>query len=289
MTIKRILVPLDGSKSASEVLETALVVANRFGGHIDAVHVLPAEKDAVPFMVDRLSANLRKTVIDEALSDAREQALAIREAFDAFCEKHGIRVTDRPESGVDVSASWSQPSGRVSAVLLPRARLSDLIVFARPDVNRAEVRRSPVGEHLEAVMLGCGRPVILVPPGWVARRVEHAAFAWNESLEATRALSMMMPYFTQVSSLVVVASEKRADSVTELREYLRWHGVECDVAYLDKKGDSVGDSILQVCRERGTEIVVVGGFSHARARQLLFGGVTRHLLMRSEILTAMVH
>ena len=38
--IKIILVPLDGSDSSAEALDTALVVAGRFNAHIKAVHVV---------------------------------------------------------------------------------------------------------------------------------------------------------------------------------------------------------------------------------------------------------
>jgi nucleotide-binding universal stress UspA family protein len=47
--------------------------------------------------------------------------------------------------------------------------------------------------------------------------------------------------------------------------------------------------MLNVCAEEESGFLVVGGFSHARARELLFGGVTRHLLTHSNIPTLMVH
>jgi len=34
---------------------------------------------------------------------------------------------------------------------------------------------------------------------------------------------------------------------------------------------------------------VVGGFSHTRTRQRLFGGVTSHLLSNTNIITVMAH
>ena len=43
--IRRILVPLDGSVRAEGVLPHALAVAKTFGGHLDLLHVIPAERD----------------------------------------------------------------------------------------------------------------------------------------------------------------------------------------------------------------------------------------------------
>ncbi|MEJ2345958.1 MAG: universal stress protein [Gammaproteobacteria bacterium] len=62
-----------------------------------------------------------------------------------------------------------------------------------------------------------------------------------------------------------------------------------DVVLLDGKGDTVGEAMLNTCSEIGAELLVVGGFSQGRARQLFFGGVTGHLLSHSNILTVMVH
>ena len=64
--------------------------------------------------------------------------------------------------------------------------------------------------------------------------------------------------------------------------------VEGDVV-LDGKGDSIGEAMLNVCNEISSDILIVGGFSHARARELLFGGVTHYLLLNSNVVTIMAH
>lgn len=289
MAIKTILVPLDGSKASLEVLDTALVVANRFGAHIDALHVLQHATDAVPFMSDRLSAKLKETVVAEAEKDARERAAVVRKVFDEFCAKHKVTIVEEPTPGTGATAAWREESGRVGEVLIRRGRLTDVVAIARPRTRASTVRRSPAGENLEAVMLGTGRPVLIVPPGWAARRVENVVFGWNESLEASRALAMAMPWLPQMSNVTIIVSKKREPNAKALLDYLAWHGVEAKISLLDNKGHTVSDAILNVCSEVGAELLVVGGFSHSRARELLFGGVTRHLLAQAEILTLMVH
>ena len=60
--IKIILVPLDGSERSAEVLDTALVVANRFNAHIKAVHV--REHSGEPFMFSEVPASYRKEFVE---------------------------------------------------------------------------------------------------------------------------------------------------------------------------------------------------------------------------------
>jgi nucleotide-binding universal stress UspA family protein len=59
--IKTILVPLDGSERSAEVLDTALVIADRFTAHIKAVHV--REHASEPFMFSGLPAAYRKEFV----------------------------------------------------------------------------------------------------------------------------------------------------------------------------------------------------------------------------------
>lgn len=290
MSIKTILVPMDGSDGAARALDTALVVARRFDSHIKAVHVMQQPEEAAPFMFDRLSQKLRETVLHEAEEDARERAAEVRKQFDDFCAANGLTQTSDP-SASGVSVSWVEEFGPISETLVRHARAADAVTMARPAMGAAagKVRRAPVGRHLEELLLRCGRPVVLVPPQWQARRVEHAAIGWNESLEASRALAMTIPWLAQMQKVTVLVSRKREAGTGLLLEYLARHGVKASVNWLETKRESVGEAMLATCRREGAELLVVGGFSHSRSRQLLFGGVTQHLLTHSEIVTVMVH
>jgi len=286
MSIETILVPMDGSSTSAEVLETAWVVAKRFDAHVEALHVLPRPEDMEGFLFPQLPAKLRKTVAEEAAKDVEEKAAEVKSIFDAFCKRHDVTLTDKPVDGP--SARWSTETGHVTEVLVRRARLSDMVAATRPERHAAALRRSPVGDVLEALIIESGRPVLLVPPGWAARKCEHAAFAWNESAEASRALAMVMPWLKQMHTISVLVSQKRAASAENLLEYLMWHGVPAPLHWLDGKGDPK-EAIPRTCSEIGAEFLIVGGFSSARATQRLFGGVTTHLLTHSNIITVMVH
>jgi len=286
VSIKTILVPLGGDASDNQVLATALVVARRFDGHLNALHVMQRPQDAAPFMFDRLSKKLRDTVLQEAENDAREEAARVRASFEAFCASNQVPLTGQ---GDGVSASWCEEFGEVSDCIVRHGRVADAITIARPELETGNVRRTPAGRNLQAVMLGAGRPVVVVPPAWQAKRIEHAAIGWNESLEASRALAMTIPWLLQMQSVSVLVSEKRKAGVHALLEYLARHGIEAQLRVLDTGKGPVGRAMLDSCRQAGAEFLVVGGFSHSRSRQLLFGGVTQYLLNHSEIVTVMVH
>ena len=288
MTIKSILVPLDGSDESFAVLDTALVVANRFDAKIKAIHVRPISAESLPFQFDPLPAKLKKSVIEETDKQSKETARQIRNQFVVFCKNHNLKIGNSLNDD-DVGAVWDEEVGDTVEVLVHHGRLCDVIATFRPHKSSARLRRSPAGANLEALMLRAGRPILMVPPKWTAHKVSHAAIAWNESLEVSRALAMTMPWLSQMDQVTIIVSRKRKDRVPDLREYLSLHGVKTNVKYLLTKSKSAGMAILDCCAENNVEFLVVGGFSHTRSRQLLFGGVTQHLLKHSSVITVMVH
>lgn len=288
MTIKSILVPLNDSDESFAVLDTALIVANRFDARIKAVHIRPAKEDMVPFELDYISTKLKKSVVSQAVKKSKEDAANIHQHFVSYCDKHDVKVgASLTDEGVQ--AVWHEEAGDTVEALTRHGRLCDVIATFRPQKKSNRLRRSPAGANLEALMLRAGRPVLLVPPDWSAHKVGHAAVAWNESLEASRALAMTMPWLKQMDEVSVIVSKNRKNSVHEVTEYLALHGVKTNVAYLPAKSKSVGRAILDCCKENKVELLVVGGFSHARSRQLVFGGVTEHLLLNADLITVMVH
>ena len=140
-------------------------------------------------------------------------------------------------------------------------------------------------------MLRSGRPVMIVPPSpeWQAHKVDHAAIGWNDSVEASRALSMTLPWLAQMKKVTVLVSKKREGDVEDVVRYLKRQGCKAGHHIITGRGSSVGKKMLENCKDIGAEFLVVGGFSHARTRQRLFGGVTSHLLANTDIITVMAH
>lgn len=285
--IKIILVPLDGTERSADVLDTALVIANRFDSHIKVVHV--REHISEPFTFGGLPASYREEFARMSSRAVDEVVDQVRGQFNAFCKQGGVKITRKPSSSAVVTASLHIVEGDPEAVLDRESRLVDVIAMSRPTIHR--IGGQGVGELHESLMLHSGRPVLIVPPApeWKAHRVDHAAIGWNDSVEASRALCMTLPWLTQMKKVSVLVSKKREAGVEEVVDYLKRHGCKTDYHVISGKGTNVGKKMLNTCAEIGAEFLVVGGFSHARTRQRLFGGVTSHLLSHTDIITVMAH
>ncbi len=282
--IKVILVPLDGTDHSAEVLQTALVIAKRFQAHIKVVHIRGHASE--PFMFSGVAETFRveyARVNNAAIDSVVDQVGA---QFKQFCQQSKIKVT-RKVNAKEISASLHILEGDPQSVLGRESRLVDVIALSRPVKHR--VGGPGVGDMHELLMLNSGRPVLIVPPDWQVRRADHAAIGWNDSVEVSRAICMTLPWLAQMKKVSLLVSKKRESDVAEVLAYLRRHGCKVDHQVLSGRGTNVGKKMLSTCADIGAEFLVVGGFSHTRTRQRLFGGVTSYLLSNTNIITVMAH
>ena len=87
---------------------------------------------------------------------------------------------------------------------------------------------------------------------------------------------------------IVRYAEDKEASFPDARvvEYLSRHGVP---AVLDTRTarKAFGDDLVEYARVFAAEYIVMGGYSHSRAGEFLFGGVTRALLKECPITLVM--
>ncbi len=236
MGIKTILVPIDGSQGSFAALDRAFVVAERFGSHIKALHVMPRASDVAAAGFFNLPAKLRKDAEIEADKVAMEKAVGLQEQFEARCSNRNIPISKQPTEQGGATAVWHQEFGPIDEILIRHGRASDVIAVLRPGIRKGTVRRSPIGQSIEAVLLRTGRPVLITPPDSIAKKCERVAIGWNDSVECARALAMTMPWLVEMHEITVIVSKEREPCVKPLVEYLAWHDVKAEIAYTGRQG-----------------------------------------------------
>ncbi len=51
----------------------------------------------------------------------------------------------------------------------------------------------------------------------------------------------------------------------------------------------MGAALLRECADAGADLLVMGAYTHSRMRQLILGGVTRHVLAEATVPLFMAH
>ena len=75
----------------------------------------------------------------------------------------------------------------------------------------------------------------------------------------------------------------------EIAASLARHGVKVTVRKTIADEIGVADEVLARLADDGSDLLVMGAYGHSRLREMVFGGVTRHILKHMTVPTLMSH
>jgi nucleotide-binding universal stress UspA family protein len=293
MAIRTILAPLSGGPSSEGAIETACSLALRFGAHIEVLHVRADPTDALPLLGQDISTPVAGELIELARRESESNAAKARAAFDAAIARHSLPVRDKPfgigqAATGSASVCWREEIGHAPSIVPNRARLSDLVVLGQS----GRVDEQPHSDTLdETVVLG-GRPVLLAPARPLGRLGNVIAIAWNASPEAARAVSGALPFLGSAREVHILSVGKEDESLSdaELVTYLGWHGIAAAAHHVQPvKGVKTGELLLAASRDKGADLLVMGGYGHAPWREMIFGGATVQIVGHSRLPVLLSH
>ena len=282
MPHKMILVAVDGTDASMPAIAAAFTVGRDLASHVVGLHIRADSKDAVPLLGEGMSGAMIEEIIDLAEQEAEKKADRAKEMFDHYCRDNAISVVDEPPGPDGVSASWIQETGREDEAMARRGRLADLIVVARPTAEH----EIPPTMTLNTALFETGRPVLVAPPIPPSEMGRKIAISWNGSAECARAIGGAMPLIVRAEGVVVMTAESdrtSADMAPDLAKYLAWQGVSAITEAVIPGGRSIGEALLQACRNDAVDLLVMGAYTHSRLRQMILGGVTKHVLAEAEL------
>jgi len=288
MTIKTILVPLDGSVVSRTALQTGVQMARSCNAHLEVVHVRTNPKDAVPLLGEGISGAVIEDIITAAEKEAVERARRAKEIFEETCLASEFPRTDNPANCDGPSTTWIEEVGREDEVISMRGRLNDIIVVNRPTDDTAVSATMT----LNAALVETGRSVLIVPPEGAVDFGRRVIISWNGSAEAARAVAASMPLIEDAEKVMIITMNGGDDASSEAKElgqYLAWHGVNAEIETNCVSDHNVGEILISKCADWNADLLVMGAYTHSRLRQLIFGGVTRHVLSEAKIPVVMVN
>jgi nucleotide-binding universal stress UspA family protein len=287
MSIRIILVPTGPGIDVRPRLDAALLIGRAAAAHVRVVFFSPDPGEVLASLTGIAMAI--DATLSQLKSDAGKAAADARRAFDVWCTDHTIpSVSPRDGGEGPTSASFETRFGDVENLLAIEARLSDLIILERPDSPNPFTSRA-----FDAAVFSSGRISLVVSPRpIVIDPQDHVLIAWNDSLEATRALAQAMPLLKTARSVSIFAGPLGSSDVQPaagLQDYLRWHGIAAIHVHDATPGKSAGERILASAHAEGVGMILMGAYTHSRARQFFLGGATQHLLNHSHVPLLMAH
>jgi nucleotide-binding universal stress UspA family protein len=286
MTLKDILVHLDEGPRSSVRLKVAVDLARRHNAHLTGIFVIdiPGSDLFIGAGMPLVSGGGMIQMVNSLRAEFTARAEATGQAFRETLRREGLEGELRMVEGDTVA-------------LLPlHARYADLTVLGQP--NEDAPYKGPTADAvLVNVMMSSGRPVLAVPYAGQFERVgDRVLVAWNASREATRAVNDAIPLLRGATSVTVLAVNPRHGiaghgdvPAADIALHLARHEVKAEAAHTIAKDISEGDALLSYAADLGVDLMVCGGYGHSRAREMVFGGVTRTLLREMTVPMLLSH
>lgn len=280
MDWKTILVQLSNPRRTDVLMSVAGRIAERFNAHLigfNVAHAL-AHMPATPMML------------------GPEDFVAFRE-IDAEAAAELKAVFDDATRGRAFVAEWRsiEPATfDVATTTVEHARTADLIIASQAD---PEWEMSGMFDAPERLALESGRPVLVVPYAGVYGEIgKRIVIAWSGTREGARAAFDALPLLKGADAVRLLCvtgkgAEGEAGELpgTEIAATLARHGVKVTVHKSIADDIAVADDILSRSADFGADLLVMGAYGHSRLREMVFGGVTRHIIRHMTVPTLMSH
>jgi nucleotide-binding universal stress UspA family protein len=286
MKLRDLLVVLDGSARSEAVLGVAAGLAQRHDAHLTGYCPLEALMPAN--LAFALGGYPALTSLQGAVTQLEGEAVARAEVIEAAFRDQLQRN--------ELRGDWQVGRGIVGDVVARRARTTDLVVLGQADPDHP---LPPAARHLvEDVLMNSGRPLLLVPfAGRFDTLGTNVLIGWNATREAARAVHDALPLIELNATVTVLTVERGRPGVelletpgADIAEHLARWGLTVTAARTATDGSiSDGDALLSYASDIGADLLVVGGYGHSRARELVLGGVSRGLLQHMTVPLLMSH
>lgn len=275
MGYKTILAVFDTPANTRQVADFSLLMAERFSAHLIGIHAETLA--AVPLIAPM---EIPDPAAVQVLQDvAQKETTDIAALFGAAAAREGVSTEWR---------SFTSTAGYAASSVMEAARSCDLIIASQSDPTHADHRAD-----LETLLFESGRPMLLIPHKKQAPpSIDRVLVAWNGSREAARATFDALPFLKKASAvevLVIDPAERPGQDArlagSEIAEALSRHGVTVTLTSQDGGGVPTAQTIENRLSDSSIDLLVMGGYGHARWWEMLFGGVTRNILDSMTALT----
>jgi nucleotide-binding universal stress UspA family protein len=270
--IKDLFFPVADIASDDATIQVAAEIASAYGAHLIAAVPVPIIGPlASPWTLP--SATVVAEMVQAGDRHARERVAELRERLRQMEVMHDVRV--------DENRLLEPPRS-----LGRQARYADASIIAQPDRQDSATTHA----YFNALLFESGRPVLVVPSaGRFSRRFRKMLVAWKPTREAARAVHDAIALFEPESAEVLAidpevgATQHGAEPGADIGTHLARHGLAVSVSTRPSGPRGVADTVLRHAAEVGADLVVAGGYGHARVMEWALGGTTRELLAELNI------
>jgi len=284
ITPKSLLMPLSTSGHINERLEGALSVANYFDGHLEVLHAQVSPRQFIPEGAIGIPTKLVRELESLAGKFSQSESQTLQTEFAKLCRKLDIKLSEKASSR-NTTAHWVEVNGLRSELVAEKGKVSDLVIIPQSKSGSSTAT-------FEAAIMRSGKPVLLVPRTMTQFKADKVLIAWNASTEVARAISNALPILKRAQQVIITTGTRkgyRQPSPNELADYLKSHGINTIIEQFNNSHSATGEALMSFAKNHQSQLIIMGAYTRRRVREQIFGGVTRHMLAKSDLPIFMMH
>jgi nucleotide-binding universal stress UspA family protein len=274
--IKTLMVDAGLDDTAQARIRLASTLAGRFGARLIGLGACAARP---PVMGPFGEAALVSTIVESEVERIRAVLQSAADRFEAVARDAGV------------ASEWRSFLEYPGEVLARECRAADLLVLGPGGEAEGHQCAAP-GD----VLMRAGRPILIAPPGVAALEARTVLVAWKETREARRAVADALPFLVAADRVTVLAVRDDDDDRQQVQRHvedvvamLSRHGVAASAEVEARAGQGVADLLRGAAGRLGADLVVAGGYGHARLLEWVLGGVTHGLLADAPVCCLLSH
>lgn len=279
--MKVICVPVVDRPECAVALSTAFELGSQLGSAVLGYH-LRNHSDSDVSMPDEV-ASIVNGEEDDSDGDDQNQESALQ-LFKKVAEHNGY--TFKKKAAAAPIALWQAKVGSPNKLFSIVGPVTDLIVVSRPASNNGKKAK----KFMLTALLNSTKPVLILPQNPVESIGNKVCIAWNQSPECARAVTAALPILQQASEVNIITNglqNKVGPKARHLQQYLTMHGIDSNHIQCNESNDI--QALCSAFEQSQSDLMVMGAYSRSRLRQVIFGGVTEHMLYKADIPVLMLH
>ncbi len=286
--MRAILVPVADRPESRAALHTTFALATRLGADVLGAHFRPAPIEPGNWdLADLWTMNQNRAwpmMDDEA---AERAAQAAKQLFESSAASAGFAVADQPGTAQRPNAYWEAITGSPPDLMPVLGGASDLIVVSHPSAHGGD----KAWIVLTSALLESLRPVLVLPQAASDTSLRRVAVAWNRGRTETLAVHAGLPFLKAADDVVLLtvgqSSRGRGPTAERVVQWLGRHGVAARTKQIDQTDE--GAALIEHAQSEGADVLLAGAYTRGRFRGMVFGGVTEHLISKTDMPIMLMH
>jgi nucleotide-binding universal stress UspA family protein len=277
MACQDILVVVENAAAVAQRLAPVATLAGRFGARLTGLFA-----SGFPISAVYGDAAGWAQLVDAYFEAQRHEAAAAEAAF-----RQGLMQ-------YKLAGEWIYHEADETGSVIAEAALYDLVVLGQPNPDAGV--GSVFGLRPQEIVLGCGRPVLVIPyAGDFADIARRVLVAWNGSREAARALHDAMPLLEGTEAVVIEIDPPAAGAgpptvaAAAVAAALTRRGISATAETTTAGDIGVENLLLSRAADLSADLLVMGAYGHSRLREFVLGGVSRGIFRHMTVPVLMAH